>query len=767
MWSLKNVSIPWKLKTVILCTTTVALIVTCAALFTFERVAFQASLEQNLSTLAQVIGDNCSASVVFGQADKAKELLSALEAEVQIEAACIYEETGEVFESYERPGTTQRTPALRPADGFHWEEQYLLFVGPLIDKKTNQRAGTICLLANFSAMRQRFRLYAQVIGGVLLVSFVVAYLLSGPLQRIISKPILDLARTARSISVQKDYSVRAEKQGNDEIGAFTDAFNLMLTQIEQQDQALRLAKEGLEERVADRTRELRELQRQNELILNSAGEGIYGLDLAGRMTFVNPTAAQMIGSTVEELVGQDEHSVVRHSNSEGVPHLQEGCPICADFKLGHPYTSADEILRRKSGATFHATYIRTPLVAEGQLVGAVVVFRDISERLQLENQLRQAQKMEAVGKLSAGIAHDFNNILTIIQGYTSMALTAGPSSLYVRETLSEVLTASERAATLIRQLLAFSRKQIMQPKVVDLNQLIQHFVNMLGRLIGENIRLKVSYAANLPPIWADAVNLEQVIMNLVVNARDAMPEYGQLVISTGVLEIDEHNAQQHLEASPGRFVWFSVADSGCGIDPSIQEHLFEPFFTTKDVGKGTGMGLAMVYGTVKQHKGWIEVTSRKDQGSTFKVFLPATQTATRELPDEALDPTGSLEGNETILVVEDEKGILELVRRVLQERGYNILTAQNSTEAIDIWKQHSEKIDMLLTDVVMPGGMSGRTLGEQLSAEKPGLKVIYSSGYSLQVLGTGLNLEDGLNFLPKPYQPQRLIETVRSAFDAT
>ena len=203
--------------------------------------------------------------------------MSALEAEPQIEVACIYEETGDLFESYERPGTVRRAPALRPPDGFHWEEQYLVFAGPLFLKKANRRIGTICLLANFSAMRQRFRLYAQVIGGVMLVSFGVAYLLSGPLQRIISEPILDLARTARSISVQKDYSVRAQKQGNDEIGTFTDAFNLMLTQIEQQDQALRLAKEGLEERVEDRTRELRELQHQKELILNSAGEGIYGL----------------------------------------------------------------------------------------------------------------------------------------------------------------------------------------------------------------------------------------------------------------------------------------------------------------------------------------------------------------------------------------------------------------------------------------------------------------------------------------------------------
>ncbi|MBI2948417.1 MAG: HAMP domain-containing protein, partial [Verrucomicrobia bacterium] len=357
MWSLKNVSIPAKLKVVMLCTTTVALVVTCAALFTFERLAFQASLERNLSTLAQVIGDNSVASLNFRQPEEAKKILSALEAEPQIEVACIYDEAGDLFEFYERPGTVLRAPPLRPRVGFHWEEQHLMFVGPLLYKRADRTVGTICLLANFSAMRQRFGLYAQVISGVLLVSFVVAYLLSGPLQRIISKPILDLAQTARAISAHKDYSVRAQKLGNDEIGTFTDAFNLMLTQIEQQDQALRLAKEGLEERVADRTRELRKLQRKNELILNSAGEGIYGLDLTGRMTFVNPTAAQMIGSAVEELVAQGEHEVLRHSNSLGQPYAAEACPICAHFKRDEPYSSVVEILCRKNGTSFHASYI--------------------------------------------------------------------------------------------------------------------------------------------------------------------------------------------------------------------------------------------------------------------------------------------------------------------------------------------------------------------------------------------------------------------------
>lgn len=427
MWSLKNLAIPLKLRLVILCATTAALAVTCVALFTFERIAFQSSLEQNLSTLAQVIGDNCAASLNFRQPEEAKRLLSALEAEPQIEAVGIYDDLGEIFESYERSGTAWRAPAFRPEAGFHWEEDHVMFVGELFYKKAGQNVGTICLQANFSAMRKRFRLYARVFGGVLLVSFFVAYLLSGPLQRIVSKPILNLAQTARAISLHRDYSVRAQKLGNDEIGTFTDAFNTMLTQIEQQNQALQSAKDGLEERVTDRTRELQELQRQNELILNSAGEGIYGLDLTGCITFINPIAAQMIGSTVERLVGQGEHSTVRHSNSEGHPYPLEDCPVCAGFKSGQPYSSADEVLWRMSGTPLNVTYIRTPLKADGRLVGAVVVFRDISEQKDAERrlatlnkQLNDTSRRAGREEVATAVLHNLGNVLNSVNVSTTL-----------------------------------------------------------------------------------------------------------------------------------------------------------------------------------------------------------------------------------------------------------------------------------------------------------------------------------------------------------
>lgn len=396
----------------------------------------------------------------------------------------------------------------------------------------------------------------------------------------------------------------------------------------------------------------------------------------------------------------------------------------------------------------------------------LVITQDITEALQLESQLRHAQKMEAVGKLSTGIAHDFNNILTIIQCCTSMALNAGHSDQEICEPLTEVLAASERAATLILQLLAFSRKQLIRPRSVDLNELIRQLVNMLGRLIGESNRLEVNYGADLPRIWADSASLEQVIVNFVINACDVMPEHGRLEITTGWLEIDDKNIPQHPEARLGPYAWFSVTDNGAGIDPSIQEHIFEPFFTTKDVGKGSGMGLAMVYGTVKQHKGWIDVASKKDQGSTFKVFLPATSESTNEPATEVPRVSGSFGRNETILVVEDEIAVLAVVSQVLKKNGYTIFTARNSSEAMDVWNRHAGDIHLLLTDIVMPGGVSGRRLGEQLCGEKPELKVIYSSGYSMQALAADANPKQSPIILSKPYHPQRLIDAVRQALDS-
>jgi PAS domain S-box-containing protein len=388
---------------------------------------------------------------------------------------------------------------------------------------------------------------------------------------------------------------------------------------------------------------------------------------------------------------------------------------------------------------------------------------DSTESLNLEAQLRQAQKMESVGQLAAGVAHDFNNILTIIQGHAGLMLSDKNLAATLGESAKQISLAAERAANLTRQLLTFSRKQIMQPQLLDLNEVITNVSKMLRALVGEPVTLRRTTSGDLPAIHADAGMLEQVLVNLAVNARDAMANGGTLTIHTFANEIDDGYVQRHPEARTGYFVCLSVTDTGCGMDAATFNRIFEPFFTTKEVGKGTGLGLATVYGIVKQHQGWAEVESQVGQGTTFKVFLPAACKAAAR-PDTSR-PKEVAGGDETILVVEDELALRELVQEILQKKGYTVLEASTGTQALKIWQQHRDEIDLLLTDMMMPESLSGRELAEKVLAEKPSLKVLYTSGYSLDVVSPGFTLKDGLNFLQKPYHPETLIQMVRDCLD--
>jgi PAS domain S-box-containing protein len=389
---------------------------------------------------------------------------------------------------------------------------------------------------------------------------------------------------------------------------------------------------------------------------------------------------------------------------------------------------------------------------------------DVTDVLSLEAQFRHAQKLESVGQLAAGVAHDFNNILTVIQGYSECLLarcrqepaTAGP--------LKQISDAAKRAAALTRQLLMFSRKQVIQTKVLDLNLVLQNLANMLLRLLGEDINLESDYGSELPAIEADTGMLEQIVMNLAVNSRDAMPKGGKLRISTSQIEVDGHYAGQHPDARTGSFVCLTVADTGCGMDRKTLDRIFEPFFSTKEVGKGTGLGLATVYGLVKQHQGWIEVSSVVNDGTTFRVYFPAAL-GKNEPPDFVPQSSQAVRGGkETILVVEDEPVLREMVCEILKQYEYRVIEAGSGVEALRIWDEFDGQVDLLLTDMVMPEGMTGRELAAQLKKRKPGLKVVYSSGYSPDSNGRDLGQHDTV-FLAKPYLPPQLAKTVRQSLD--
>ncbi|HUR47596.1 MAG TPA: response regulator [Candidatus Saccharimonadales bacterium] len=390
---------------------------------------------------------------------------------------------------------------------------------------------------------------------------------------------------------------------------------------------------------------------------------------------------------------------------------------------------------------------------------------DTTEQMNLEAQLRHAQKLESVGQLAAGVAHDFNNILTIIQGHTDRLLGQCPEASPFNEPLTQVSAAARRASSLTRQLLMFSRKQVMQTKVLDLNAVLGNMVKMLHRLLGEDVVFEAKYSEGLPPLEADTGMMEQVIMNLSVNARDAMPKGGRLVISTSSVEIDNSYVHHHPEARDGKFVCVTVSDTGCGMPRETLERIFEPFFTTKEVGKGTGLGLATVYGIAKQHQGWVEVTSEVNVGSVFKVYLPASTKPAEPIEKSRL-MTSVQGGSETILLVEDEPVLRELARVILRDYDYQVLEASTGVEALKVWEENAGKIDLLLTDMVMPAGMTGRELAEELKSRKPDLKVIYTSGYSSEVMGQDLGLRD-IKFLQKPYPPSQLAQTVRECLDVS
>ncbi len=391
------------------------------------------------------------------------------------------------------------------------------------------------------------------------------------------------------------------------------------------------------------------------------------------------------------------------------------------------------------------------------------LFRNVTAQRRLEEQFRQSQKMEAIGQLAGGVAHDFNNILTVIHGHASLLGMSDIDDTAARSA-KQITLAAERAAALTRQLLAFSRRQLIQPKRLDMNKTVGNMSDMLGRLLGEDVSLQLNYSQTPATVEADAGMMEQVLLNLAVNARDAMPRGGQLAIRIAIVDVDEAHVQRQPEARAGRFVCLSKSDTGCGIPAENLPRIFEPFFTTKEIGKGTGLGLATVYGIVKQHQGWIEVESTLGKGTTFRVYMPFVENVEAE-KDKAAPKVTVRGGSETILLVEDERPVRELVARLLQNHGYKVWQAASGHEALGVWHEHKKEISLLLTDLVMPGNMNGHELAEKLRAERPGLKVIFTSGYSADIVGKNFKLEPDLNFLQKPYQPQTLALTVRRCLD--
>jgi two-component system NtrC family sensor kinase len=637
---------------------------------------------------------------------------------------------------------------------------------------------------------------------------------------------------------------------------------------------------------------LERLSIQNQLLLNSAGEGILGLDLEGKHTFVNPAAANMLGYEIEEMVGKFSHLMWHHTRADGSPYPLEDCPVYAVFKDGQIRHHEDEVFWRKDGTSFPVEYITTPIHEKGKISGAVVTFMDISERKQaqetlreseeryrdlfenandliqsvdnegrflyvnkswlqtlgyseeevanlsifdiispddwehceklfaevmggknierieakfrtkdgqdiyvegsvnskivdgksvssraifrditdriknaqekqkMQEQLIQAQKMEAVGTLAGGVAHDFNNFLTTIQGYSEMAMRATDKQSQLYKDLEAIQTSCQRAAGIIRQLLLFSRKQVMELKPISINMAVENLIKMLRRLLGENILIVPDLAKDVSPVLGDYGNIEQIVMNLCVNARDAMPEGGKVSIKTENVVIDEEYCQRVTNAKPGKFVCLSVADDGEGLDLKTIDHIFEPFFTTKDVGKGTGLGLSVVYGIMEEHKGWIEVASEAGTGTEFKAYFPAIS-GKCAVERHGLYPFEDIQGQgERILLVEDEHDLREFAATALDKNGYKVFAAASGKEAYELFDKEKGNFDLVFSDVVLPD-TNGVKVVETLLEKKPELKVLLSSGYTDDKAQCSIIEKQKYRFLEKPYSLPRLLFVLR------
>ena len=530
--------------------------------------------------------------------------------------------------------------------------------------------------------------------------------------------------------------------------------------VNQRTAELRAANDQLKSEVAERSAAEAALRQSEERFSKAfqASPVPMAIEHLQRAAFidVNESFEKMTGRTREELIGHPDAARDIWADA-ATPGL-----VRELVNQDTPPRELPVTIRTKDGGTREALLF-TELVELGGEGHMLLIAQDVTDHVRLEGELRQAQKMEAVGRLAAGIAHDFNNILTVIIGNTSMQLANPGLSDNLSQALNQVAKAADRATELTRQLLAYSRKQIIQRRALDLNTQVTQTAAMLRRVIGEDIAIVTELAGDLPAIYADASNVDQVLMNLVLNARDAMADGGVLTIQTAAVEFTDADCAPRPDARAGRFIRLSVRDTGHGMDAATMGRIFEPFFTTKELGRGTGMGLATTYGIIKQHDGWIEVQSEPGHGTAFQIHFPTSDTAA--LAPETTSAAGASPApcsGGTILVVEDEEMLRIFVTEVLESFGYRVLSAANGPEALKIWEQEKDSIDLLLTDVVMPESISGRQLARQLMADNHHLKVIYTSGYSPELIGTEFERETDANFLSKPYHSERLATLVAS-----
>jgi signal transduction histidine kinase/CheY-like chemotaxis protein len=643
MLKFENWPIERKLLGMNLLTAGSALLLACAAFISYDFVSYRQTLTERLTAYADIVGANSASAILFHDVPTAERNLKALEARSGIDAAALYTAEGSLFAQWVRPTGGFGFPSTAPIsrDQLHMKVNALdLFHPVMVDRSA---IGIVYIHADLSERVRRLEKYLLIATLVLIFSIIVSILLSRPLGRQISHPLLELVQVARQVSQERNYSIRVGNYGGGgEVRLLIDTFNQMLYQIQQRGEAVQRAQSDLERKVEERTAELH--KKEEELYLS--------------------------------------------------------------------------------------------------------------------------RRLESIGRLAGGVAHDFNNLMVGILGCSETLEAEIPASSPLAIEVQEIKRAGERAATLTRQLLGFGRRQIIRPASLSLNTAVQSTTQLLRRLIGEDIRITFDLEKHLDPIFADPGQMEQILVNLAVNARDAMPRGGQLIISTRNYLIGPEGID--LDLNPGAYVMLSVSDNGVGMTKEVQSQIFEPFFTTKALGKGTGLGLSTVYGIVKQNQGGIQVYSKPGYGSTFKIFLPREGPApeasepTQEIADKMNAPESR---GESILVVEDEPLVASRVVRTLIRKGYTVLSAASAEEALDLMEKRGSPVDLVLTDVVMPG-MNGHEMVLKFRERWPGLRALFMSGYPAEIIAQHGVVDPQIAFIEKPFYTEQICTKIREVLDA-
>ena len=779
-----NFSISLKLRLIIIATSSIALLVACAAFVAYDQVATRRWLASDLTSQAKMVANSVTAAIAFNDRVSAGDILSSLHVDQEITHACIRRQNGERFAEYSRNGEQNGCPAEGQVSETQFLNGDLIAIEPVV--LDGETLGTVSLISSVSQhLRARFQQQSLAVIVVLFGSLLVALLISSRLQRLISGPIVHLAETARAVSMEKDYSIRAARRGQDETGLLIDGFNEMLAQIEARDEQLQERNNSLQAEIGKRQRTeqaLREGDERHRAFVAESSEAIWRLELDhplptslredeqiahffrhGYLAESNDVMARIYDlDRADEVVGTRLDDFMTPLNPENVEYLR------AFIRSGYRLTDTESHRIDQAGNDRYFLHNLSGIIEGGHLIRAWGVQREITERKEaetrqskLEAQLRQAQKMEAIGTLAGGIAHDFNNILGAIIGYSELATLdlseTDPAQTYV----AEVIRAGNRAKDLVRQILTFSRQEEHERKPIHLQSVLDEALTLLRATLPSTIEIRQRIDPQAPPILGDATQIHQVMMNLGTNAWHAMNERGGILeVSAGALDVDVEFARTHADLHPGRYLRLMISDTGCGMERAILDRVFDPFFTTKPPGAGTGLGLAVVHGVVKRHEGTISVYSEPGEGTTFNLYFPVheIQKQTAVVGSNAI-PRGN---GERILFVDDEAPLATLGKSLLERLGYHVTAHTSSIEALNTFTAQSDQFDLVITDQTMPG-LSGADLARLLLKIRPELPVILATGYSTTINPEKAKAIGIRELLLKPNTTQSLSAAIRRA----